>query len=117
MVPQKLPYSSWFSSVNWRGFFALILLLVIFLSFIVIIQLQHQIRHLETQYAKALQQEVALQEELGKLKLEKHHLSALARVEDLARTELHMSLEKSTKLDYFQTIILENAEDAPPVKR
>lgn len=117
MVSQKLPSSSRFTSWNWRGFFALLLLFMTFLSFIAIIQVQHQIRHLETRYAAALQKQVVLQEELGKLKLEKHHLTALARVEEVARTQLNMTLEKSSRLNNVQTIVLEKLDETSSVKR
>ncbi len=69
---------------------ALAVLGVIFVTTMAIIQIQHQIRHLETGYAKALLMQVNLQEEKGKLLLEKSHLTALSRVEIIAKTQLHM---------------------------
>lgn len=91
---------------GWYGGFALILLGVISLSLVAIVQLQHQIRHLETQYASALQNQLKLKEEWGKLKLEKHHLTALARVEDIARNQLKMTLEKHPDQQNSHTIYL-----------
>ncbi len=116
MVSQKLPSLGQLSSVNWRGLLALLLLVIVLISLIAIILVQHQVRHLETQYARALKQEVALHEEHGKLMLEKHHLTALARVEHIARTELKMTLDKTPENHNAQTIILEK-KDAPAVER
>lgn len=112
MVVQKLPKLSQFNQFNWQGFFALCLLVLVFISLISIILIQHQVRHLETQYANALKQEVILNEEHGKLTLEKHHLTALARVEHIARTQLNMTLDKTPENLNSQTIILEKL-DAP----
>lgn len=105
MLRNKLPSPNRFY-LNRSGVFALVLLGFVALSLIAIIQLQHHIRHLETQYAQSLKKEVSLKEEWGKLKLEKHHLTALARVEELARQQLGMTLEKSPKQNNAQTIYL-----------
>lgn len=105
MLRHRLPFPNQ-TGFSWSGILALALLGFTCLSLIVTIQLQHKIRHLETQYAKALQKEVVLNEEWGKLKLEKHHLTALARVEEIARTQLHMTLEKHPDNNNAQTIFL-----------
>lgn len=106
MAMQSLPNSSQLKLFNWPRMFALAMLGFICLSLILIIQVQHKVRHLETRYAKALQAEVDLREEFGKLTLEQHHLTALARVEDIARTRLHMTLDKTLQGHNEQTIFL-----------
>ncbi|MDX1795358.1 MAG: cell division protein FtsL [Hydrogenovibrio sp.] len=106
MAMQSLPDSSQFKLFNWPRMIAFAMLGFICLSLILIIQVQHKVRHLETRYAKALQDEVDLREEFGKLTLEEHHLTALARVEDIARTKLHMTLEKTPDSHHEQTIFL-----------
>lgn len=105
MLRRKLPSPNR-HSFRWSGVLTLFLLGFIAFSLVATIQLQHHIRHLETQYAKALQQEVALKEEWGKLKLEKHHLTALARVKEIAKTRLDMTLEKHPNEKNAQTIFL-----------
>mgnify|MGYP000060267485 CR=1 FL=1 len=112
MVSQKLPRLNRLSKANLGGFLTFSLLMVILVSMVAIVLVQHQVRHLETQYAQAMQREVMLQEEQGKLILEKHHLTALARVEHLARTRLQMTLEKSPFKEKAQTIILEKRDAA-----
>lgn len=115
MAVQKLPSLRQFKTINWQGFFALFLLGVLVTSLIAIIEVQHQVRHLETQVAQSLKKQVALRQEFGKLTLEKHHLTALARVEYIAKNQLKMTLEKSPQFDNFQIIFLEkrNAIDEP----
>lgn len=107
MSDQKLPSLSQFKSLNWKGFFVPLILVVLVASAVAIIEVQHQIRHLETQVAQALKKQVTLRQEFGKLTLEKHHLTALARVEYLAKTQLNMTLKKSPELHNFQVIFLE----------
>lgn len=107
MSVQKLPSLSQFKTLNWQGFFVPLLLVVLVASLIAIVEVQHQVRHLETQVAQSLKKQVALHQEFGKLTLEKHHLTALARVEYLAKTQLNMTLKKSPELQNFQIIFLE----------
>lgn len=106
MAVQLLPGSRQFDLFNWRRILALLLLVIICSLLILIVQLEHQVRHLETRYAKALQTEVDLHQEFGKLTLELHHLTALARVEDIASSQLNMTLDKSSKKQNLQTIYL-----------
>lgn len=100
---QALP--SWLkkSQIFLTSSFAPLFLLFIFALIIVIVQVQHQIRHTQTSYAEALQQQVDMQEQWRKLTLEKHHLTALARVESLAKSELQMKFKSKQN---FQTIFL-----------
>lgn len=114
MSVQKLPSLRQFKKFNWQGFFVPMLVVILVASLIAIVEVQHQVRHLETQVAQSLKKQVALHQEFGKLTLEKHHLTALARVEYLAKTQLNMTLEKSPELQNFQIIFLEkrNANDA-----
>jgi cell division protein FtsL len=92
---KRFPKPTHLTPFKWRGFFLFGLLGLILLSLIGIISVQHQIRHLETDYYHALQQTIQAQEEWGRLMLEKTHLSAPARVEQLAQSKLGMVLEKS----------------------
>jgi len=81
-----------------------LLILLTFTIFVVIVQVQHQIRHTQTMYAESLKEQVSLQEHWRKLTLEKHHLTALARVENLAKKKLEMAFKSEQN---FQTIFLE----------
>jgi cell division protein FtsL len=86
-----------------KRFFALLFLVLICIISLLIIQIQHKVRHLETQYSKSLLTRVDLQEEKGKLLLEKYHLTALARVESIAKQQLQMS-RVSKQSDRVQTL-------------
>ncbi|BBP42904.1 cell division protein FtsL [Thiosulfativibrio zosterae] len=57
-----------------------------------VVQVQHQVRLLETKYSDKLMQQKNLQEEWGRLSLERNHLTAPARVEHLATQKLGMHL-------------------------
>ncbi len=96
---------------KWRGFFLFSLLFVVLLSMLAIIQVQHEIRHTETEYYLALQNKIKAKEEWGRLTLEKMHLTAPARVEQIAQTELNMKMEKSVELNNLQTIYLKEQSD------
>ena len=65
-------------------------------------KVEHQVRALETQYYQALKQALKANEESGRLRLEREHLMAPARVEYIAKTQLNMTLDKSN----YQTIYL-----------
>lgn len=75
-------------------------------TFLAIILIQHQIRHLETRFAQTLQKETVLKEDWGKLNLELHHLTALARVEKIAKERLNLQLPKPSELESELTIYL-----------
>ncbi len=89
-------------SNKWRGLFLFGLLFLILVSLIAISRVEHQIRVLESQYYQSLKQALKANEEWGRLRLEKEHLSAPARVEYIAKTQLGMTLNKSNR----QTIYL-----------
>ncbi|MDR9499277.1 MAG: cell division protein FtsL [Hydrogenovibrio sp.] len=63
---------------------------VVLVSALAVVLVQHHVRHLETRLAQAIVQEQALIHDRGRLVLEKHHLTALARVERKAKTELQL---------------------------
>ncbi len=84
---------------------------MVLMSLIAIIQVQHQIRHTETQYYLALQKNLQAKEEWGRLMLEKMHLSAPARIEQIAQSKLNMVLEKSAESHNLQTIYLQEQAD------
>jgi cell division protein FtsL len=83
------------------GFLALFLTAMMFVLFVVIVQVQHHIRHIQTQYADALNHQILLREEWGKLALEKHHLTSLARIESIAKNDLGMQLKSSRNLQHI----------------
>ncbi|GEM_PF-6160823 len=87
---------------KWRGLFLFILLLFVLASLIAISKVEHQVRALETQYYQVLKQALKANEESGRLRLEKEHLTAPARVEYIAKTQLDMTRDKSN----YQTIYI-----------
>lgn len=119
MVMQSLPGSRQLNLFNWQRIIALLLLGLVCLLLILIVQVQHQVRHLETRYAKALQKEVVLHQDFGKLTLELHHLTALARVEEIATNKLNMTIDKAPDRHNLQTIFLDPnpAGETPEAKR
>jgi len=96
---------------KWRGFFLFSLLLIVLLSLLAIIQVQHQIRHTETDYYLALKNQIQAEEEWSRLMLEKMHLSAPARVEQIAQSQLNMTMKKSVEQNNLQTIYLKELTD------
>lgn len=97
--------------IKWRGFFLFSLILIVLLSLLAIIKVQHKIRYIETDYYLALQDKIQAKEEWGRLTLEKMHLSAPARVERIAQTKLNMTMNKSTEQQQSQTIYLKYLVD------
>lgn len=104
---RRFPKPTHLIVVKWRGFFLFSLLLVILLSLLAIIKVQHQIRHTETDYYLALKNQIQAKEEWGRLTLEKMHLSSPARVEQIAQTQLNMTMDKSVEKKNLQTIYLQ----------
>ncbi len=87
---------------KWRGLFLFILVLFVLASLVAISKVEHQVRALETQYYQVLKLALKANEESGRLQLEKEHLTAPARVEYVAKTELSMTRDKSN----YQTIYI-----------
>ncbi|WP_044407062.1 cell division protein FtsL [Thiomicrospira microaerophila] len=81
-----------------HGLFAFLLLCLLSALIGITILLQHHIRHLETQIFNATQAKAQLDEEWGRLMLEKSHLSAPGRVESMARDKLGMQASKPTTI-------------------
>jgi cell division protein FtsL len=79
-----------FKRLNWSGLFAFLLLSLVAVTWVVIVLTQHHIRHMETRYFEGLTQLNQLEEEWGRLMLEKNHLSSPARVERVAKEQLKM---------------------------
>lgn len=71
------------------------MLAVLLASSIGVISVQHKVRALESQYYQALRQSLEANEEWGRLRLEKEHLTSPARVEQIAKTQLNMTSDKS----------------------
>ncbi len=95
---------------DWSG--GLFLWLPVFLLLVALglalsgVWLQHQVRHLETRYSQDLKMHQQLKAEWGKLMLEQSHLTARARVRQIAEQKLHLRLEKNPQLHNFQSIDL-----------
>ena len=83
---------------NLAGLFAFLLLTLLAVSLVLIVLVQHQIRHLETRYYEQMQLKATLDEEWGRLTLEKYHLGSSARVERNAREKLGMSLSQPAQI-------------------
>ncbi len=98
----KAPKPTHLKVNKWRGLFLFILVLFIVGSLVAISKVEHQVRILESQYYQSLKLALKANEEWGRLRLEKEHLTAPARVEHIAKTELNMTLDKSN----YQTIYL-----------
>lgn len=91
--------------INWAGLFAFLLLSLLAIILVLIVLVQHKVRHLETSYYQGLQTQAKLDEEWGRLMLEKSHLSSPARVERVARDTLQMTVPQNQ-----QVIILQSRE-------
>lgn len=83
---------------NLVGLFAFLLLSFLAVSLVLIVLVQHEVRHLETRYYEQMQLKATLDEEWGRLTLEKYHLGSSARVERNAREKLGMSLGKPEQI-------------------
>ena len=101
-VLKKFPKPTHLKVNKWRGLFLFILLVFLLSSLVAIVKVEHQIRALETQYYNVLKQGLKANEESGRLRLEKEYLTAPARVEYIAKTELNMTRDKSN----FQVIYI-----------
>lgn len=88
------------------GLFAFILVCVLAALVGVTILLSHHIRHLETAVFNATETKAELDEEWGRLMLEKGHLSSPGRVESIARDTLNMREAKPEVI-----LILPNASE------
>jgi cell division protein FtsL len=98
----RFPRPTHLNAFKWRGLFLFILIMLLLASLVGVVRVQHEIRHLETQYYKSLKAALTAHEEWGRLQLEKKYLTAPARVEQLARTQLNMTSDKSN----FETLYL-----------
>jgi len=81
-----------------HGLFAFLLLCLLAAMIGVTILLQHHIRHLETQVFNTAQTKAQLDEEWGRLMLEKSHLSSPGRVELIARDQMTMQEVRPTSI-------------------
>ena len=98
----RFPKPTHLNTFKWRGLFLFILILLVLASLVGVVRVQHEIRHLETQYYLSLKEALTEHEEWGRLQLERKYLTAPARVEQVARTQLNMTSDKSN----FQTLYL-----------
>lgn len=106
----RFPKPTHLNAFKWRGLFLFILIVLVLASLIGVVRVQHEIRHLETQYYQSLKEALTAREEWGRLQLEKKYLTAPARVEKIARTQLNMTSDKSN----FQTLYLYKDEAESP---
>lgn len=100
---KNLPKPTHLKTFKWRGLFLFGLVVFVIASLFAITRVQHDIRSLESQYYQALKGSLKAHEEWGRLRLEKEHLTATARVEMIAKTQLNMTLNKLN----YQTIFLQ----------
>ncbi|MGM0541453.1 MAG: cell division protein FtsL [Pseudomonadota bacterium] len=98
----RFPKPTHLNAFKWRGLFLFMLIVLVLASLIGVVRVQHEIRHLETQYYLSLKEALTAHEEWGRLQLEKKYLTAPARVEQVARTKLNMTSDKSN----FQILYL-----------
>lgn len=92
--------------LKWRGLFWFGVTVIVVALAIAVVALQHKIRHLETDYYNALKMQQTLHSEWGKLQLEQSHLTARARVQQIAEQKLNLRLEKGGRLHNQQIIVL-----------
>ena len=104
----RLPGFASLTQLSGRGLLVGGLSAVVLVSALAVVLVQHHVRHLETQLAQAIVQEQTLIHDRGRLVLEKHHLTALARVERKAKTELQ--LRSRLPDSRGQTIVLTQPE-------
>lgn len=90
---------------NLVGLFAFVLSSLLAICLVLIVLVQHQVRHMETRYYEQMQLKAALDEEWGRLTLEKYHLGSSSRVERNAREVLGMTLAQPE-----QVIVLPSSE-------
>lgn len=92
---KRFPKPTHLKDFKWRGLFLFILIMLVIVSLVAIVSVQHNIRTLEAQYYHSLKQSLNAAEESGRLRLEKEHLTAPARVDQIARNQLNMTSDKS----------------------
>ena len=91
----RTPEPTRLKNFKWSGFFIFILAIITLVSLLGIVQIQHEIRHVESRYYQTMQQTLVAKEEWGRLMLEKKHLTSPAMVEKVASEQLEMTLNKS----------------------
>ncbi len=95
MSNQRFPEPVRLKDFKRSGLFLFILALLTIVSLLLIVQVQHEIRHLESRYYQTMQQTLVAKEDWGRLKLEQEHLTSPAMVEKIAKEQLNMTLDKS----------------------
>ncbi|NPA71809.1 MAG: cell division protein FtsL [Gammaproteobacteria bacterium] len=98
----RFPKPTHLNVFKWRGLFLFILIVILVISSVAVVRVQHEIRHLETRYYQSLKHALHAHEERGRLLLEKRYLMSPARVERVAKTQLDMTLDKS----HFETVYI-----------
>lgn len=95
MSNQRFPEPARLKDFKRSGLFLFFLALLTIVSLLLIVQIQHEIRHLESRYYQTMQQTLVAKEDWGRLKLEQEHLTSPAMVEKVAKEQLNMTLDKS----------------------
>lgn len=88
--------------ISRAGLFAFLLLMFLVVSLVAIVLVQHQVRHLETESYFLNQQKNKLEQQWGQLLLEKDHLSALGRVDRIAKEELDMVIPDEQEVIWLE---------------
>lgn len=83
--------------IDMGGLFSFALVLLLGITMVAKVLLQHQIRDLEAQYYTDLIYHAELKEQWGQMLLESAHLTAPLLVEQQARTELRMQRPQQIK--------------------
>ena len=99
----RFPEPTHLKNFKWRGFFLFILVTLVCASLLAIVHVQHKIRNIESRYYQSLQQSLVAKEEWGRLMLEKKHLTSPKMVEQIAKQQLGMTLDK----EHFQYLYVE----------
>lgn len=101
-----LPFANGRARITRPGAVVGLMLGALLVSALAVVFLQHHVRHMETQLAQAMEAQQALMHEQGRLRLEKHHLTALARVEQIAKQQLGLHHRRQGPSQPAQVIVL-----------
>lgn len=109
-MQSRFPEPTRLKEFKWRGFFLFILATLTLVSLLAIVHVQHEIRNLESRYYQSMQQTLVAKEDWGRLMLEKKHLTSPAMVEQVAKQQLDMTLDKTN----FKHIYIQPKVEALP---
>jgi len=110
-MQNRFPEPTHLKAFKWRGFFLFLLAILVLASLLAIVHVQHKIRDVESLYYQSLQHTLVAKEEWGRLMLEKKHLTSPARVEQIAKNQLNMTLDKT----HYEYLYIESPEPIEPL--